>query len=115
MTILTWLKQQKELLAAATPGKWEMAIVESVENWFKIYDENMDEIFSGLTWSNMNGPIAIQQNKDFQFISEVRTEHERALKIIEKYREALESLDGMFLEDHDKVEQALAYFPEDEK
>ncbi len=105
MDIKDWLKHQRQLLAAATPGPWKY------EGRLSPYISDhkvrplMDEPF-------MMKVSIDQYSRNLGFIASVRTEHERALMIIEKYREVFEGLADSRGTASVIAEEALAYFPE---
>lgn len=116
MKITEWLEAQHKLLDAATPGPWLSTYI-----GFGDWDIGPAEMPA----FSMN--IAHSEDEtgkhNVSFIASVRTEHERALKIIEKMREALEKIapepgvevaGAGVIRCHEKwASQALAYFPED--
>lgn len=134
MTLPEWLVQQKKLLEAATQGPWftggENVLVSLdmpglPEDSNGVIVECCDDPFKPNGWSE-------QRQKNADFISNVRTEHARALKLIEKYREALEkaensnseAINGLvrkFIGNAEEdirasqviIRSALAYFPDD--
>lgn len=91
----TWLKSQREILAAATKGPWH-----TKSEGTNIYCKG-DPI---MHFSHV-------YVKDQEFIAQVRTEHGRAIKLIEHYRNSLELL-KQFDEVRSNCILALAYFPE---
>lgn len=107
MKITEWLEAQKKLLAAATPGPWKWRTVQHYEQTLQICEgkEPFLETLNGISSSNR------------KFIASVRTEHERALKLIEKMREALDKIANpgtqSLYECRSVSRQALTYFPED--
>lgn len=84
MKITEWLEAQHKLLDGATPGPW---FVIGSFNAHGISEGThvspLDE--DGNTWRDEEW----KNSQDNNFIASVRTEHERALKIIEKMREVL--------------------------
>lgn len=112
MTITDWLEQQRKLLEAATKGPQGKYRSSSNKYTIKAEDDYVAECYDG----------EFECNSDF--IASVRTEHERALMIIEKYRGAIEDIlsgeptdengeysiinQSQFL----RAQEALAYFPE---
>lgn len=111
--ITEWLEAQKKLLNAATPGPWS----ERVSPVWVTNDGLFTQSNGPLCSEKPNEPIHEQASKDAKFIASVRTEHERALKIIEKMLEALDK--SCYTKNEEKCDcaccRALAYFPEDGK
>lgn len=90
-----WIKKQKEILAAATPGPWvekrwnDAGLIQELNDstgWKKDYPGSYIASIGG--WGYV-------RHKNSQFIASVRTDHEIALKLIENYREALEFYENM--------------------
>ncbi len=91
MKIESWLKQQKELLEAATPGPMEL--LRTSEG---ICIQTIGGAKALVAICNSQRLSDNQNENNAQFIASVRTEHARALLLIEKLREALsEAIDEL--------------------
>lgn len=118
----TWLKSQREILAAATKGPWEPCLGSGNDECTAIHFEGNKENPYGLFVCDLVPDWALDEKykKDLEykpanmeFIAQVRTEHARALLIIEKLREALEVVDKYGDEiPEGYVREVLNYFPE---
>mgnify|MGYP000860330027 CR=1 FL=1 len=83
------IKEMREAKAKASAGDWMVALVESFDHLFVMYDGNRSQLFSGSQWSNPNGPKAKGQQNDFNYVALAANNMDKLLSTLEIATEAL--------------------------
>lgn len=101
MNIKEWLDQQKKLLEAGDTITRDEMVIKFLDSCGTMDDYQYPERIIGYEFGWRDA------------IASVRTEHARALKIIEKYREVFEGFADSRGTSAVIAEETLSYFPDD--